>query len=573
MMKKSLQKFFSVTLSLILLLIFWSCKESVTDHPFANKPPKTFLWIFPDSSIAEGVSKQRLHWWGEDEDGYVKGYLFAFVTRINKVPVPDTITYTFTTTSDTTVQFPLYVARDTFLVVVRAVDNTFKGNLRSGDLVRLSPSPYRVNSGVNEPLKDFSLAYDLVGAKQAFPVRNTPPTVEFQKDASTQSTTVHPPDTTFTVASFSWVGTDPDGDQTLAGYRLALNDTTADHWLTVSANVSMITLLVPRSRSDNLTSGTVTADVYSGMFPTMRYLGTLPGLNINALNKIYLQARDIAGDYSKLVSLPEGSRKWYVKNPKSKLLVISDYMKNDSLSVRSFYRKVFAQVAAGKLADYDELNIRYDVGNTKPGPMVPSILNPAFVHTLKLFDYVVWYTDKFPSLTVAQFPLYLYTSTGGKVIFTTEFMNAVSDPRGSLVDFAPLDSIFPGVLPPPSRPSLGDTRIPKNFIVRPDSESVSVGYPLLNFDSLTVEGAPTVSFDVFMRPIYRRADARYIYKLQPDSRDPLRYTGEPHMAVIDNEKRFVFFGLPLHYLDGRATGGKGIVELLNTIFIKEFGLQ
>ena len=31
------------------------------------------------------------------------------------------------------------------------------------------------------------------------------------------------PDTTFTAASFAWVGSDPDGDQTIASYEIALN--------------------------------------------------------------------------------------------------------------------------------------------------------------------------------------------------------------------------------------------------------------------------------------------------------------------------------------------------------------
>jgi len=560
------------------------CVKEHLNEPVSNRPPKTHFWIYPDSNIAEGVSKQRLHWWGEDEDGYVTAYLFAYVPDLLILPSPDTLSYAFITATDTVVQFPLKQARQTYFVAVRAVDNTFAG-IPVNAVVRLSPRPYWDKNGNRSldagdvELPELSSAVDPNAARQAFPIRNSPPTVAFQADPSNPSQVIQQPDTTFTVASFSWKGLDPDGDETIASYRVSLNDTSFSSSLTVSSATTLITLIVPRIVSDPASS-VVSAQVWSGTFPNMRQLGILTGLKLNGTNVFYLQARDIAGDLSPRAQIPQGTKTWFVKKPKSRLLVVSDYQRFDSVDVRKFYKSVVSGVAGGLFANYDELDIRVGSTASKPGILVPAILNPAFVHTLKLFDCVLWYTDQFPSLAVAQFPLYLYVSTGGKVIYTTEFASAVTDPRGTLTDFAPLDSISSVQLPNPnlsdaSRTWPGTTRIPKNYVLQADSSVSSNIYPTLEFDSLNVSNQPTNFHLFFMRPIYRRADARYIYRLQASDaalQPPgLQYGGRPTLGIIDNAKRFVFMGVPLHILNGRLNGGQGAQAFINKVLVGEFG--
>lgn len=552
-------------------LVASGCVKEYSNQPIANIPPKTFLWLFPDSSVAEGVSKQRVHWWAEDPDGFVVGYLFG--TQLAGAPMtdPDGLAYTWLTKTDSLVHFPLTTAKESFLVVVRGVDNTF-GGLPEGAAVRLAPRPFwdkNRNGALDDgdvDLPALKQAMDPEGARQIFPIRNSPPSVTFLSDPLDPASTLQQPETTYTVASFSWVGSDPDGDETIASYRIALNSPDSTHWMTVSSSITLVTLIVPRSRSDNATGG-VTADVYSGTFPNMRMIGTVPGLKLDDRNTFYIQARDVAGDFSPRAQLPTGTRMWFVKKPRSRLLVINDYEKSDSLAVRSIYRSIFASVAAGALANYDELNIRIGSTTSKPGVFVPTILNPQFVHTLKLYDFVLWYTDQFPSLSVAQFPLFLYTATGGRVIYTTEFASAIGDPRGSLVDFAPLDSISSVDLGASrSLPSLGDTRVPAGYVLQPDSSLTSNIYPVLSLNSTPVNHL------FFLRPIYRRADARVIYRLQADQRSPIRYVGRPDLAVIDNAKKFVFIGVPLHILNGAENGGKGLVTFLNHVFLQEFEL-
>ncbi len=561
-----------------LLVAAAGCVKEHASQPVGNLQPKTYFWLFPDSSIADGISKQRLRWWGEDADGFVVGYLLALAPNLISLPDPDTLSYSFVTATDSVIQFPLKQAKQLYLVAIRAIDNTFSG-LAAGSVVRLSPRPYwdkninGVFDALDSELESLPSAMDPYGARQGFPIRNSPPSVTFLTDPSNPGQVIQQPETTFTVASFSWIGTDLDGDETIDSCRISLNDSSFSRSFTMSATATLFTLLSPRTVTD-AASGEVNAEVYTGTFPNMRRIGILPGLRLNDRNVLHLQVRDVAGDFSPRVQLPQGPRAWFVKKPKSKLVVVSDYQKVDLDSVRSFYRKLFSSAVGGRFANYDEFDIRVGATIPNPGVLVPAILNPAFVHTLKLFDFVLWYTDQFPSLPVAQIPLYLYWASGGRVIYTTEFASAVGDPRGSLVDFAPLDSISSVILPNPAVPSPGTTRIPKNYVLFPDSSVPSQLYPTLEFDSLTVANQPTNFHLLFMRPIYRRADARYIYRLQPaDARLAMQYhyVGTPTVGVIDNSKRFVFLGVPLHLLNGRLNGGKGIQAFLDKVFVEEFG--
>jgi hypothetical protein len=575
-----------MTLIIAGLLSQSGCVKEYGNQPLPNQPPKTYFWIFPDSTISTGISKQHLRWWGEDLDGYVVGYLVAFGAGISHVPALDTLTYGFTTATDSIVQFPLRQASAEMLMVIRAVDNSFGTSLPRGATVRLSPEPFWDvnNNGVFDAgdvsLKGISSALDQNGASQIFPIKNSPPIISYVKDLADPTKWVLPPDTTFTVVSFRWEGSDPDGDETIASYQIALNDTTdPNRWLTVRPNVTMVTLMVPRSRSDVSTTE-VTADVYNGVYPAMVNVGQLAGLRLNAGNKLYVRAVDVAGGVSSILPQPEAAKKWFVKKPVSRLLVISDYSSGDLTidnGVKRFYRNIFSNVASGQIANFDLLDIRVGGPAAGPGILVPNItvLNPMFVYTLKLFDYVFWYTDKTPSLTIAQYSLFYYSALGGKVIFATEFANA-NDPGGALRDFAPIDSICSVTLPGPLGQSwLGVTSIPKSYLAHPDSSNVSDLYPVLAVDSLTVTGSISNLRAVFVRPIYKRADARYIYHLQKDTRSGpyvTPYVGNPNIAVVRNDKRFVFIGFPLHFLNGSSYGGQGVASFFDKVFVQEFGL-
>ncbi len=578
-------------IGLPLVLLSLSCSEKIADSPATNRQPSTQLWLYPDSAVGVGISRQHLRWWGEDPDGLVRGYLYAFVAfKASGFPNPDTLRYTWVTKNDSIVQFPLDTLFRYFTVFVRAVDNTFDG-LPEQSNVRLHPSPYHdKNNNGQFDAGDVALpglrgAMDQRGAFLNFPIKNTPPTIAFLPNPNDQTLALRQPDVTYTVATFGFKGFDFDGDNTLANYQIALNDTSGpSSWLTIPLRDTIVTLLVPRQRSDAAPAGAgvrVTADVYGGKFLGRRLIGQLAGLRLDATNVFYVRVKDVAGEFSPVIRMPSGTQQWFVKRPRGRLLLVSDYTASDASTALSTYLTSLAGIPGGLFDSVDGLNIALgltavDKNVGKLSTAVPPYIDPALVNTFLLYDYVCWYTDQFPSLGVAQLSLFTYLQNGGKVLFSTTFSNA-ADPRGALRDFAPIDSISTIDLgpsrPPVPPPVPGDTRIPANFVVQPDSSVPANIYPRLAFNA-----APSTHV-IFMRDVYKRADARILYRLQPDTRNrykaidrtAARDTLRPKIAVVDGQGTIIFFGLPLHLLNNTVEGNpQGLTAFFTKIFTQEF---
>jgi hypothetical protein len=589
-MKKSFVHIVLLTLG----ILFGSCSKHYPDEPKPNGLPTTRLWVSSDTSstLGETFSRQHLYWYGEDPDGRVVGYLLAvgnYTPVLKRLPSPDMLRYVWTTKTDSIVALPLLQKRDTFTVVVRAVDNHFESaSIPNGTQIRLFPQPYwdkdtnGVFSGGDISLPTLPGAVDPKGAIQPFPIRNTPPRVQFAANP-VDSATIEEPETTYTVASFSWVGTDDDGNNTIVSYRIALNDTTTPNsWFTLNGTTNLITLSVPRSVSD-AASDTVSADVYTGTFPSLQYKGKISGLRLDKLNVLFLQAKDIAGEYSLARTMPSTAKKWYVKKPKSRMLGVVDFsdQRLDKNDITKFYRNVLSDnsILDGQLGSFDVLDIGYGLTdndkkfqtiNQKYGSYVPAAMNPAFILTLKLFDVVFWFSDLSPSIKPAQVGLFNYTLGGGKVIFSTTFASSLvyGDIR-ALNDFAPLDSITSDAVSTTQDSTNVESRIPVGTYVQPFNPSD--GYPSLAFDSLDVKGQPMAGLyhNLTMRRVYKRADSKYIYQLEP-AKGGARYKGTPDVAVIDNAKRFVLIALPLHLLNGKQ---RNLSAFFRKVIVDEFGIR
>jgi len=566
---------------LFLLCMSLSCREHLVDAPLGNSPPKTSLWLYPGGDIRAGVTREHLHWWGEDPDGVVRGYLFSFrvvQSNVTAPATPDTTRYTWTVAQDTLILFPLDTAFLRFAVTVRAVDNGF-GGLAEHAAVRLAPFPYLDNNdnGVFDAgdarLDALTGAMDPAGSTLTFPIVNTPPSVSFVPNPIDATIPLKQPDTTYTVATFSWTGSDPDGNNTLRSYRIALNDSTFTvNTLALGLRDTLITLVVPRLRSDAAgPGGIVTADVYSGQFLGRRQIGQITGLRLDALNVLYVQAKDVAGAFSPAITMPSGTNTWYVRRPQSRLLIVDDYISPDAAQALATYQRNLASIPGNAFVQVDMLNIgagllAADKNYGKPGPLTPPFVDPALIQTFLLYDYIFWYTDQYPSLGTAQLSLFTYMQNGGKVLFSTTFQSGL-DPRAAFKDFAPIDSINSSPLPSSTHPSPGDTRIPNNYRLYADSTSGTI-YPQLAF---VPNGSSPFNF-VFMRPIYKRSDARYIYHLQADTANtPPRYFGTPNLAAVDGQRTIVFVGLPLHLLDNTQYGNPlGLQAFFNQVFLNEF---
>ena len=577
-MKKNL----TYLLYFFLAILAVCCEKDLPNQPRANQSPSTRLWITSETMLNESVSRQHLYFYGEDPDGYVTGYLIAYVKdstgTFTQIPNPDTLSYIWTTRNDTVVALPLLQKKDKFAIIVRAVDNRFSSSeISSGAHIKGFPAPYwdrdsnGMKNGNDIALPAMQDGVDPKGAIQLFPLKNTPPNVRFAVTADDNATTIEQPDTTYTVATFSWVGTDDDGNNTITGYRIALNDNTdSAQWTDLPPTATTVTLIVKRAESD-IAGATVEAQVYTGLFVAgydhMLATGKkISNLRLNAENVLYLQAKDIANEYSTRARMPStAQKKWFVKKPKSgqKMLVVADYgaVPNGwKANILSYYHKLFAdqRILNGALADFDYL----DRAN------FPTFLNPALIKTLMLYDVVLWFTDKTPTLTAAQIGLGSYTNSGGKIIFVTQFQDQSNTTYlySDLVkyrDFLPLDKdkvITDDSIYISNRFYWKDPGTGTNVKLIP----MQPGYPVLYADSMSTSGfaiGPTATHPgVAFRKIFKDNDSRYLYKIDSSHTYILSpqgqkisapdYVGELELACIDNAQRIVAFALPLHLLNG-----------------------
>ena len=588
----------SLIIFVLLAILSLSCEKDLPTTMNTNQPPRTRLWISSEGILHETLSRQHVYYYGESPNGFITGYLITagkFGPQVTSVPSPDTMTYVWTTKTDTVLALPLLALRDSFTVIVRAVDNHFlPGTMSSGSLVKGFPNPYwdkdsnGFYSNGDMYLTSLTAAADPKGAVQRIPIVNTPPNVQFAVTSGDNGVTIEQPDTTFTAAMFSWVGSDDDGNQTLRSYRLALNDTTnAANWFEMpssafkknpkEADTVKVMFYVKRQDSDNAGT-TVKAEIYTGVIGNLQFQGSINNLKLDAENVLYIEAKDLAGEYSKAIRMPSTPAvKWFVKRPHSRMLIVGDY--GDYLSptyrnwIFNYYRAVFSNssILNGQLQNFDS----YTFDRSKPNSFL-NYWNPAFVKTLQLYDIVLWFTDIVPNITAAQVGLFYYVNTlnterntYGHAIFTTQYPNSPDTPTPlelrTYNDFAPLDSTTRQVR------YMGDALFVK------DSNNVNTkilpmqaGYPVLYADSITTGGYKVGKHAITYRKLYKRTDSQYIYQIDSARVSAPPYQGMLELGIIDNQKRFVMVGLPLHLLNGWE---HNLPLFFKKVIEDEFGLQ
>ena len=342
---------------LFLLLFFTACRDRVTDAPNENQSPETRLFLLPDNDLTTSTSRQILHWSGDDPDGRVVGFVHTFDSRAPEITAWKV------------------GATDPFWKFTESNKDTFSLRFGGKDTVFV----FRVKA------VDDQGAADPTAASQRFPVKNSPPVVNFVPGTET-------PDTTFTVATFTWIGSDLDGDNTIARYEYAL-DNPNGVWKQLPPTTTSLTL----KQNDGLT----------------------PGQHI-----LYLRALDIAGTTSPVVRMPATGSGWVVIPPVGRYLVIDDFLGEPAAT--TFYRTTL-----------DTLVRAYSVLRIKDKPAPQRLL---FQETLSLFDRVIWYADSQPNLELAGIVLPAFLNRGGKVVFSTLFAQFFSQ-QGDPLAFAPVDSV------------------------------------------------------------------------------------------------------------------------------------
>jgi hypothetical protein len=164
--------------SILALALVSGCEKNLGKR-LADRPPETGIFLEgPLDTVRYSV---KLYWWGQDSDGEVIGFYYRW------------------TCADTAIQV------DTSWVFTTA---------RNRDFILPVPNGFTVQTFWVKAVDNKSLE-DPTPARQDFPLRNAMPSIAFKADAL--------PDTTLPAATFSWTGTDPDGDNSIAYYVVWLD--------------------------------------------------------------------------------------------------------------------------------------------------------------------------------------------------------------------------------------------------------------------------------------------------------------------------------------------------------------
>ncbi len=261
----------NVRVFFLLSIFFWvACEE---DRLFDNLPPDTqvFLEEINLSGLDRLNSIVRLHWSGEDQDGFVIGYEWSL----------DQVRWSFTSTQDSTFRFDITEGQDSADITfyIRAIDNDSLPD----------PSP----------------------ALLTIPIINSPPSIALDS-------TNFIPDTVFSVFSTGWVADDLDGITTLDSIFIKIND---GPWLSLSRQTNFITI-VPE---DPDIIGTQDGRIFSGL-EAAELSFSIPGLRVGGDNQLMVKVRDITGAESEV----DSTNVFYVRPQSGDLLLIDVHRDRDA---------------------------------------------------------------------------------------------------------------------------------------------------------------------------------------------------------------------------------------------------
>jgi hypothetical protein len=332
---------FGILLTAVFAALVSGCaKEENLMVP--NLPPETFLAVGDTVHHATAYS-QVLAWWGEDKDGEVVGYEYRWF--IDPTEGGCRLDTNWVRTVETSMAFNLPVTngQSAHRFEVRAIDN--------------------------------DEARDSSACKVTLPVTNAPPVVALDPDFSL-------PDTTVGAFLVKWQGSDPNGNSTLARYRV---------WLDGSAEAARD--IIPPD-----TVATFGPGDFAGRFDRPRTLNLI--------------AIDSGCDTSQVVT-----HTWFVKEPRGQILLVDDLRRDDQGETAEKITDRFYRTGLDSCDppySYSVLNIE-GYGGQLAAHNLPDLLGA--------FDLVIWYNDpnKLASarLTAAEGDLMNYLEKGGRLMLSS----------------------------------------------------------------------------------------------------------------------------------------------------------
>jgi hypothetical protein len=505
--------------SLALLII--SCQDDPVSNPVGNKPPNTGLFLYPDSSIVKQPSRLRVHWWGDDPDGTIIGFYIQWEGIDSN--------WGFTTSNDSIFSLPIGSSDTLYTFKVAAVDAEGNG-IYDNEIIRngisFGPEPF-IDANQNGIYDEGEFYYDIglidpEPASLIFPIKNSAPVIEW-------TSLTFLPDTSFPVMTFQWDADDLDGVESISAINIALNDT--NNFVSLPGSIRLITI-----RIKDLNAPVPEMEILLNGSDRNIYPQLLPGLQLDADNKFYVQAVDLSGARSEQISLPGTDVTWYVKKPKGKVLIFDNFSGASSdMEAMLFYRNIFSSIGGGTLTGkFDE----YDLAN-QPLPFE----NVTIYEMMRLFKYTYWYSASNPRLDLLNIVTDKYIEQGGKIAFSMTFQDSSSTfifDLSTLQGFLPVDDV--------------SDRIP--FLLA--GADILPSTPQINYPPLKT----TVTIAFVRTFIPSSIVASEVYNISSSL-----ISG--NIGLITNDKSLFFIGLPLHQSNG---GNQNVDDLLEKVFFEEFGL-
>jgi hypothetical protein len=369
---------------IIFAVLLGACKKhQITGNAASNLAPETSLTM--DTIIRGGDDRLNaevhIHWWGDDPDGFLKGFEFTFDSVLDA-----STSWVFTQAYDSVFLLPPPPGEDSmdFVFSVRAVDNADQRD----------PTPARLT----------------------FPIKNSVPAVTFLPGAQN-------PVFTFPALRFYWEASDIDGLETVNRFELAWNDTTGPFYATPATATSAI----------------FEADDPGASFPQCRVFlnndatqqpDLMQGLRLNDSNQLFIRVVDNSEAASPFV----GSYKLFVRRVTSSVVLINAYTSGGA-AVESFYAESLLDQG---ITSFDTLRIFEKVGGNLT-QQSPDNLSQARV--FNFFETMIWFgnsADK--SLSLAQKTTVEFFNKGGRMLMAV-YVSSSFDEQSQFLDFTPIESL------------------------------------------------------------------------------------------------------------------------------------
>lgn len=473
-----------------------SCKDTFTGSYIENKAPSTFLTVERINREGEfRLSSQiNISWWGNDSDGYIIGYEYAINDTSEDA-------WKFTTKTDSTFILPITPgnAEDDVLFKIRAVDN----------------------DNTKDP----------VGARLIFPIVNSAPSVSLNQNET-------PPDTLYSISSFGWTISDPDGLANIQKTEVAVNDT-VNGWVTIPMPEGEEQLFISLE-VDNSATGTKTATVYQGRnFSTLASV-QIENVEVGSSNTFYIRTTDAAGAISEMDSVS-----WFVKQQTSRTLFFNDFAGGSSTSRQNNHLNILEK--QGITPDVWVINDGViNQGQVTLSEAFPTVIDPTLRKTLAKWDHVYWISnDLRRNINSAQEMLSDFYNKGG-----TSFINIPIGgvPQESdIFNLIPVDSIGAG-----------------SYLVL-ENEEVNPNPAILDsvFTMKIKSGSFALSNAAPIKPVVGGIELFNTNFQQRSANGGLReYNGYEGIAVENAEGTLIYIGLDISVLNGNNNVSDVIGELI-----------